>query len=195
MKDALISALKKYPVFGICEISAVLGKGRPYASLAAFRLKKAGILHEIEKGKYTLEQDPFLIASWVVWPSYISGWAALNYHQLTEQLPFTIQIITTRRRKNKAISFGVTRLDFTLIQKSAFCGYKRVAYSNGQIFVAEKEKAIADALASGRMSLAEAVEMVNKNNRKINKRKLLVYSKSSLGLAKKLEGALYDNAG
>jgi predicted transcriptional regulator of viral defense system len=192
MRSALLSALKKYPVFSVRDISAVLGRGRPYASLAAFRLKKAGILHELEKGKYTLESDPFLVASWVVWPSYISGWAALNYHKLTEQLPFAIQVMTTRARKNKALLFHGTKLDFTRIQKRAFCGYTRAVYAQNQIFVAEKEKAIVDALASKRMSLPEAVDLVRRNKGKISLRKLLTYSKTSRGLTQKLKGALHD---
>lgn len=192
MRSALISALKNYPVFSIREISAVLGKSRPYASLAAFRLKKAGLLYEIEKGKYTLEQDPFLIASWVVWPSYISGWAALNYHKLTEQLPFAIQVTTTRQRKNQALLFHGAKLDFVRVKKSAFYGYKRVAYAQNQIFVAEAEKAIVDALAAKKMSLGEAAELAHKNRGKISRRRLLAYSRSFRGLTHKLKGALHD---
>jgi predicted transcriptional regulator of viral defense system len=194
MRSALLTALKNYPVFSVRDISAVLGKSRPYASLAAFRLKKAGVIHELEKGKYTLEQDPFLIASWVVWPSYISGWAALNYHKLTEQLPFAIQISTTRQRKNHTLLFHGTKLDFIRIKKSAFFGYKRAAYAQNQIFIAEPEKAIIDALASKRMSLSEAAELVRVNRGKINQRKLLTYSKAARGLVKKLKGVLHDKA-
>ncbi len=192
MRDALLAALKPYPVFSVREIAAVLGKGRPYAYLAAFRLKKAGLIREIEKGKYTAQEDPFAIASWVAWPSYISGWAALNYHKLTEQLPFAIQIVTTRQRKSPSLVFNNTRLEFTRLKKDAFFGYRRVAYAQGQIFVAEAEKAIVDALALRRMSLPEAVGLVRHNKRKINLRKLLAYSKSARGLAKKLRGALHD---
>lgn len=192
MREALLSALRQYPVFSVRSLASTLGKRRPYAYLVAYRLKKAGAIHEIEKGKYTVESDPFLVASWVVWPSYISGWAALHYHKMTEQLPFAIQIVTTRRRKNPVIFFKGTKLNFTYIKKSAFCGYARIDYAGRYIFMAQKEKAIADALASKRMSFAEAAEIVRRNRGKLNIRRLLSYANAAGGPAKKLKEVLHD---
>ena len=79
MKERLLKALTGYPVFSVRDIAGVLGKSQNYAYLVAHRLKKAGVIHEIEKGKYSVDSDPFLVASWITWPSYISSWAALNF--------------------------------------------------------------------------------------------------------------------
>jgi len=190
MQKQVLTALKRYPVFTVRDIANVLDKKRSYAYLVAYRLKKAGVIHEIEKGKYTLEEDPFIIASWIVWPSYISGWAALNYHKLTEQLPFTIQVITTRKRKNKLISYGGTRIEFIKIKNKAFCGYQRVMHRDREIFIAEKEKAIVDALAAKKLSFPEAAEIIRNNKRKLNKGKLLSYAGIWSGLAKKMRKIL-----
>lgn len=192
MQKELISALKRYPVFTVRDIANVLNKKMGYAYLAAYRLKKIGVIHEIEKGKYTLEEDPFIVCSWIVWPSYISGWAALSYYKLTEQLPFTLHVITTRKRKKKTLFFENTKIEFIRIRKSAFFGFKRVIYHGKEIFIAEKEKAIVDALAAKKMTILEAVEIIKNNNRKINKRKVFSYAKTSRGLAKRLKEALRD---
>ena len=187
MQKTLIDALKRYPVFSVKDIAGVLRKPRHYAYLVAYRLKKSNILQEIEKGKYSIEDDPFIVASWVIWPSYISSWAALHYYRLTEQLPFIIHVITTKKRKRKMISYGNSRIEFIKIKKSAFSGFKRITYQNKEIFIAEKEKAIIDGLAAKKMSFTEAQDIIKNNPRKISKMKLFFYAKKWNGLLKKVK--------
>ncbi|MCQ8898325.1 MAG: hypothetical protein NQU48_02650 [Hadesarchaea archaeon] len=62
-------------------------------------MKREKLIREIERNKYTLHEDPLLIASSITWPSYISCWAALSHHHLTEQLRTAIHVVTTRSRK------------------------------------------------------------------------------------------------
>lgn len=192
MKDAIRKALQNYPVFTVRDLASLLNKNVNYASLQAYRWKKKKLIHEIEKGKYTLEEDPFLISSWIVWPSYISGWAALHYYHFTEQLPFTIQVITTRKRNKRIINYGNTKIEFTTVTSSSFLGFQRVIYQQCEIFIAEKEKALIDALATRRMSLEEGSEIIKDNKRKINHRKLFSYAALVKGLTIKLKRKLYD---
>lgn len=192
MKDAIRKALQGYPVFTMRDLTSLLNKKRDYAYLQAYRWKKKRLIHEIEKGKYTLEEDPFLVSSWVVWPSYISGWAALHYYHITEQLPFTIQVITTRRRKKRVLNYGKVKIEFTTVKPDFFLGFQRVIYDQREIFIAEKEKALIDALAAKRMSLGESIEMIKSNKGKINLRKLFSYAALVKGLTTKLKSGLYD---
>ncbi len=185
-------ALQEYPVFTVRDVASLLNKKRDYAYLQVFRWKKKKLIIEIEKGKYTVEEDPFLISSWVVWPSYISGWAALHYYHLTEQLPFTIQIITTRRRKKKVLMYGKVKIEFTTVKPFFFLGFERIIYQQREIFIAEKEKALIDALAAKRMSLAESIEIIKNNKGKINHRKLFSYAALVKGLTTRLKRELYD---
>lgn len=192
MQKQLLGALDRYPVFTIRDIENILDKKRAYAYLVAYRLKKTGVIREIEKGKYTLENDPFLIASWIVWPSYISGFAALNYHKLTEQLPFTIHVVTTRKRKKKIIRFMNTGIEFLKIKKEAFFGYRRVIHHKKEVFIAEPEKAIVDGLATKKMSFSEAIDIYKNNRKKISKKKLFSYAGVFRGIAGRLKVALDD---
>ncbi|HIG93219.1 TPA: hypothetical protein HA242_04180 [Candidatus Woesearchaeota archaeon] len=191
MNEAIKKALNNYPVFTVRDLSSLLNKKRNYAYLQAYRWKKAKLIYEIEKGKYTLEEDPFIISSWIVWPSYISGWAALHYYHLTEQLPFTIQIITPRRRKKKILTYGNSKIEFTTVKSPFSIGFQRIIYQQKEIFIAEKEKALIDALATKKISLAEGIEIIKNNKRKINFRKLFSYAAMVRGLTTKLkEGVL-----
>lgn len=192
MKERLKKALKEYPVFTVKDLASLLNKKNDYAYLQAYRWKKEKIIHKIEKGKYTMEEDPFIISSWIVWPSYISGWAALHYHHLTEQLPFTIQIITTRKRKRRVLRYGNANLEFTQVSPSFLNGFKKIIYQQKEIFIAEKEKAVIDALATKRMSLTEGMEIIKSNKRKLNLRKLFAYAAFVKGLTAKLKGGIYD---
>lgn len=190
MKEAIRKALQEYPVFTVRDLSSLLDKKRGYAYLQAYRWKKKKLIHEIEKGKYTLEEDPFLVSSWIVWPSYISGWAALHYHHLTEQLPFTIQVITSRRRRKKVLNYGKAKIEFTTVK--SLTGFQRVIYQQKEIFIAEKEKALIDALAAGKMSLAESIGIIKENKGRINRRKLFMHAYKIKGLPAKLKRELCD---
>lgn len=192
MKNTLSKDLQNYPVFSVRDIASLLDKKIEYAYLQAYRWKKRNIIHEIEKGKYTMEEDPFIIASWIVWPSYISGWAALQYHHLTEQLPFTIQVITTKKRKKRVLSYGNAKIEFTTVKAAFFTRFQRVIYRQQEIFIAEKEKALIDALVTKKMSLQESIDIIKSNKRNINRRKLFMYAGMIKGLAVKLRRELYD---
>jgi predicted transcriptional regulator of viral defense system len=188
----LLRDLGRYPVFTVRQMAGIADKDMDYAYLMAHRMKKAGLIHELEKGKYTIEEDPFIVASWIVWPSYISGWAALGFYKLTEQLPFTIHVVTTVKRKNKVIPFRDSRIEFLTFNKERFCGFSKRIYRNRTIFIAGKEKAIVDALAGKKMSFDEAAELVKNNKGKINLAQLFGYGKSVRGLNNKLKALVYD---
>ncbi len=190
MREVLLKALSRYPVFTSKNVVSISGKNRQYAYLIVHRLKKNGKIQEIEKGKYTCDSDPLLVASWVTWPSYISSWAALNYYHLTEQLPFTIHVVTTRKRKAKTVLFQGTKLEFIKIKPSAFMGFGRITYQGKEIFMAEKEKAIVDGLVARKMSLAEAVELVKNNKGKLSVRKLFAFARLFPNLVLKLKKGL-----
>lgn len=190
MKEIIRKALQEYPVFTVRDLASLLNKKIEYAYLQAYRWKKENLIHELEKGKYTTEKDPFLVSSWIVWPSYISGWAALHYYHLTEQLPFTIQIITPRKRNKKIIQYGNSKIEFTTVNPPSFKDFHRVIYQQKEIFIAEKEKALIDALATRKMSLAEGIEMINNNLRSLSLKKLFSYAKLIKGLESKLRREL-----
>src|SRR3989338_3035080 len=86
-KIELIKELEKYPVFNLKTAREIIEKDSNYSKLVVHRLNKEGLIFEIEKNKYTTKKDPILISSSIIWLCYISGWSALRYYNLTEQLP------------------------------------------------------------------------------------------------------------
>lgn len=192
MNEAIKGHLRQYPVFTVKDLAGTLDKPAEYASLQTYRWKKKNIIHEVEKGKYSFEEDPFVIASWILWPSYISGWAALQYYHLTEQLPFTIQVMTTRKRNKKSIKYGNAKIEFTTVKPSFLKGFQQILYHQKEIFIAEKEKAIVDAVATKRMSLNECTSIIQHNKNNLNLKRLFSYATMIKGLSKKIKAGIHD---
>jgi len=173
----LLKRLEKYPVFDDGTVENIIDKSRDYARLVIHRLKKADLINAIEKGKYTIYNDAFLIASRIVWPSYISNWAALQYYNLTEQFPNTIDVITTRVRKQRILKFKGSGIRFVRFKINNFFGFKKIYYSNFEVFIAEKEKALLDLLFLRKISLEDFSKIIKTKRNKINKDKIKIYAK------------------
>lgn len=164
---------KKYPVFDSLVLRNKLDKSREYTNLFLYRLTKRKLIMRIEKNKYTVFDDPFLIASRIIWPSYISCWSALNYHHLTEQVPSDIWVVVTKNKKD--IKFSNTNIRFIKIKTNCFFGYNKVKYCNLDIFIANPEKAIIDSILLGKISFSEVKDIILSNVKRIKIRKFLSY--------------------
>lgn len=135
-------------------------------------LKRKGFLNEIIKGKYTAETDAFSFASYIFLPSYISFWSALSYYHLTEQLPTTIFLATTKKRKE--ITFEGRKINFVKLSPKRYFGYRRIE----NIVIAEKEKAIIDSLLFPRYAggIAEVFKCLREGWESLDKKTLLEYA-------------------
>jgi len=140
-------------------------------------LIKDGILQRVKNGIYTLTSDfngrqaahPFLIAMKLSPGCIISGWSALNYHELTEQIPRSIYLTigrgSTRFRKTKNVpdskkliwSDSCTKkiglnvfVIFTTVKQDRLFGIKNVdgfenvGMKEEQVRIFDKERAVMD---------------------------------------------------
>jgi predicted transcriptional regulator of viral defense system len=174
-KLELLRELAKLPVFSNKTVRDLIGKSSQYTRLVVYRMKREKLIKQIEKNKYTLYEDPLLVASNISWPSYISCWAALSHHHLTEQLPTAIHVVTTRSRKRRELEFENARIIFIKTSPSRFFGFEKVPMGGLEIFMAEPEKALIDSALFHRVSFSEISEMVEKNLQSIDTEKLLNY--------------------
>lgn len=93
-----------------------------------------------ESGEYT--EHEFVIASHLADPMYISYWSALNYHELTEQVPLTVYAATTERVPIREIHNITYR--FVTLTDSKFFGFDEIAVRSHSVNIATVEKALAD---------------------------------------------------
>ncbi len=160
----LLKQLDLYPIFTEKDVLKITKTTKKYARTLLSRLVKKKYIYRIERGKYSLYDDPLIFASHLAKPAYLSLWTALRYHNLTQQQPQNIFVmVKSAKRKitlpNATINFIVTK---------HFLGYKTERYRDFDIFMAEPEKAIIDSFLA-RLPIEYIIEAIelNKNPQKI----------------------------
>ncbi len=142
-----IRTLEAYekPVFTVNDVSKVIDADKKYARVYLNRLKAKGVVEAVERDKYVLAgTHPYVAATNLVFPSYMSFLTALHYYRATTQIPRIIYIASTRSKKSLTLK-GYS-LEFIKLKKERFFGYIRERFQGKFIFVAEKEKLIVDSL-------------------------------------------------
>jgi len=171
----VLKRLETYPTFNVATVASLIDKDPAYAKVYLNRLKKRGLVQKLQRNVYTVHQDPFIIASRITWPSYISLWAALRYHDLTEQLPNEISVLTTSAKSSRTISVGNTRIFFERIRPTYFFGFSKVRIGDFEVFVAEPEKAVMDAVLLKRISVSEIYSILKDNLKVMSAERLRDY--------------------
>lgn len=138
----LLKQLDLYPVFTEKDLIKITKTTKKYARTLLSRLQKKGYIYRLERGKYSLYDDPLVFASHLRKDSYLSLWTALRYHNLTQQQPQNIFVMV--KVPKRKIILPNTTINFTVTKH--LWGYKAERYRDFDILVAEPEKAIIDSL-------------------------------------------------
>ena len=85
------------------ELAPQVGLSDTYVGEALYHLRRNGWITSLRRGLYALSSTApgvapvheFEIAMALVQPAAISHWTALNYHGLTEQIPWKTFVLTT----------------------------------------------------------------------------------------------------
>jgi len=171
----IVKKLEGYPTFNIDTFANIIDNDNTYAKVHLNRLKNRGVVKQIQRNVYTVQEDPLIIASRIIWPSYISLWAAFRYHNLTEQIPNKISVITTRSKSREKINMMNTTISFEKIRPSWFFGFSKIKIQDFEVFIAEPEKALIDAVLLKKISTAEIYFLIRENIKNISTKKLVDY--------------------
>jgi predicted transcriptional regulator of viral defense system len=160
------------------------------------QLAKKGWLRRIEAGKYLVvpraarggwSEHPFVVASGIAPPEhYVSFWAALSHHGLTEQLPRVVHV-ALRERQKAAVTFQEWTYRFVSMAERKFFGFGDQEFSalNGaariMVPIAEPEKAIVDALDQEALAggISEVIKALRRGveRRRLTMDRLLEYTR------------------
>lgn len=171
----VLKRLEGYPTFNVNTVASIIGKDTTYAKVYLNRLKNRGIVQQLQRNVYTVQDDPLIIASRIVWPSYISLWAALRHHNLTEQIPNKISVVTTRAKSRGSISITNTMIIFERVHPSWFFGFSKIKIKDFEIFMAEPEKALIDAVLLKRISATEIYSILKENLKRVSSERIVDY--------------------
>ena len=134
----------------------VLGEGKATRD-ALGRLVDKGWLERIEKGKYliipleagpdrTWTEDAHVIAGHLVSPAMVSHWSALDYWNLTEQVPRVTCVQTTTRKENRKPRVLGMQFRIIRVKPRKFFGSHGYRAGESQVEVTDREKTIVDCL-------------------------------------------------
>ncbi|MBI2664977.1 hypothetical protein HYX10_06595 [Candidatus Woesearchaeota archaeon] len=132
------------PVVLLSDVARIIGKGRSYAKVYVHRLVRRKLLHEVERGKYAISDDPLEIGSNLIFPSYVSFLSAYSVYNMTTQIPQAVQVVSPRSKK--AVSAAGTKIIFVKFKKENIFGYGKQKLKQKYVFIAEPEKAVVDSL-------------------------------------------------
>ncbi len=169
----LIQKIIEKPVFGVNDL-VHQNMSRDYAKKILHELFKSGKIIRIERGKYTILDDALTVATHLTEPCYVSMWSALSIQKLTTQVPFSVEIVTTRKRFNRKIMFNNTPIIFYTVQSEMMYGYENIIWKEHiRIPVAKPEKIVIDALYFRTIAAEELSDIISTLNKKL----LLSYAK------------------
>lgn len=100
------------------------------------------------KGEWSEEAMALLSSMMGDAPYYISFWAALNFHMLTEQIPIAVQVASTKRMR-AFDAFG-TKFSFVKVKKLGEWKIEKIA--GKEVKIATVEQVIVDCLAHPKYS-------------------------------------------
>ena len=169
----LIEKLREKTIITKADIERLARASSKYSKLILNRLKKQNLIYKVSENRYTTKTNPFVIATNIINPCYLSWWSASYYYGFTEQIPNIVYVATTSRKKQT--TFKGYQIKF--IPTKNFFGYKKEKTNEGDIFIAEKEKLIIDVLLKPNYigNFSEITEIIK--NADISKDKLISYLK------------------
>ncbi|MEA3350380.1 MAG: type IV toxin-antitoxin system AbiEi family antitoxin domain-containing protein [Chloroflexota bacterium] len=144
-----------------------------YTANVLDRLKTKGWLQRLEPGTYMiipLEAGPerawsessLVIAPHLIQPATIAYWSALHYWHMTEQIPQTVFVQSTRRKHHREKEILGIPFRFVTVVDSKFFNVTKRTLHGKPIYVTDREKTIVDAadrpdLSGGIAQLAQAL--------------------------------------
>lgn len=148
------------PVFTTNEITRISRLKKSAAIVSIKRMIDQHLLYRVAKGFYSISDDPFLYATYIIQNSYISFNTSLYLHQVIDQIPTKIFVAVPTRIKKQ-----VPGVVFITMPKQGFQGYTTMQYKGYNIWVADIEKALADLIYKyGRYTALN----IKPNTKKIN---------------------------
>ncbi|MCU0662809.1 MAG: type IV toxin-antitoxin system AbiEi family antitoxin domain-containing protein [Myxococcota bacterium] len=178
-------AAKQYGGYGVALLRALAEQGRPtfktaeareaarslgiadsYLSVLLHHLLAAGWIQRVKHGTYALstglpgfpEAHPFAIGMALIDPCAVSGWAALNHHGLTEQIPRVTTLTTPRRVVTPAMRGAVRtapsiwevagqKFEIVTVVPAHFFGAEEIWMGDSKVRMFERERALLDCFA------------------------------------------------
>ena len=144
-------------VFSTAQARAALGNGDQDVNKLLYRLTRKRWLLRLEKGKYLIlpleagmeglySTHEFVIAAHLVQPYAIAYASALSFHALSDLLPHTVFVATTRRKTEVTVEELGLRFRFITLAPHKFFGIQTVTIEDQPVRITTPSKTLIDGL-------------------------------------------------
>lgn len=143
------------------------GVSEGYLRQALHHLARAGWIVRLRKGLYALSSSvpgvssahEFEVAMALVDPAAVSHWSASHYHNLTEQAPRKVFVLTTTRasvprvrgakaaKKMEGYPVGMAEYQFIQVKPEKFFGVQKVWVDEARVTITDPERTLLDGLS------------------------------------------------
>ncbi len=177
---SIVKAMESHqtPIFTTQQFAALVGLKVGSASVLLSRLVKAGIVMRVLRGRYALPSTNALaVATGIYVPSYVSLWAAFEYHGSTTQSPMVIDVVNPVHSGSRHLHLedGRYALRFIKTASRLVFGFRKEYLAGRVAFIAEKERAVVDGvLFPGHVPLGEVTSAIRSG---VDSRKTLEYAR------------------
>ena len=145
----------KMDVFTFKDAQEILKTSVPSIKNILMGLARKRCIQRIERGKYLLvparagyekhwAEYPWVIVPHLVDAYYVAFWTAMNFWGMTEQIPLTVFVATTKRKRD--LEFGNQRYEFVTLSRKKFFGYVEQKSGDAGFNISSKEKTLVDGL-------------------------------------------------
>jgi predicted transcriptional regulator of viral defense system len=184
MRNTLLEQLAHKKTFTIQDAQKISTVNKGVLKVILSRLEKQGQIERIEKGKYMIiplgakkgqyTLHEFALGTSIVQPCVIAYWSALYYYGYTEQIPRTVFIQTTARKKKQDVTIFGIPYKIVRIKKEKIFGTEKVWFEDIPVMITDKEKTIIDCLdkpqnSGGIIEIAKAIRTKNYDTKKLSK--------------------------
>ena len=147
-------------VFTTDDLERITDLSRGSAAVYVHRMKERGMIFPIERGRFSISDDPFTVASQLIVPAYISFATGLSLHGRLDQVVNRIHMVSSRRRT--PVTFGGMEIRFVRFPAGRVFGYRKHAKGGSSMMLGDMEKVVVDCLYMPRYcpvsTLADALE-------------------------------------
>jgi predicted transcriptional regulator of viral defense system len=158
-------------------------------------LKQHGWIETVRPGLYAICSEllsgssvsEYEIAMKLVEPATICCWSAMHYHQITQQIPHQIFVLTTLGSRlpyaaghhGQEVTLRGVRYHFLRIKKEHFFGIKKVWVGEARVNITDLEKTLLDGLSRPKYcgGFGEVLESFKIASDKIDLHKIIDYAK------------------
>jgi predicted transcriptional regulator of viral defense system len=185
--SVLENLAKKGNTFTVEDVLDTVDIQREVLWVILSRLEKKGWIERIEKGKYLIiplgaekgkyTLNEFVIGSLLINPHSIAYWSALNYYGFTEQIPGTVFIQTTSRKKKIDLEIFGVRYRIIRLKHEKFFGMRKEWIQDSEINITDKEKTLVDCLDKPQFSGGIVEVAKGLKGKDFDKKKLIRYAK------------------